>query len=330
MAPADSATLAGDMATAMPTTKSVRVKGAPLLSIGAAVLALPFGCFFAVAIYDRSILWDPNSVQAAARFWIFVTSVPVGLVFGVLAFRRANGRQEWAWQRSRASLLIAFSAIAAFPLTAIYFAPTIKQLPKDDSSYRHLKAFYSGLEAYAREHDGMYPPMAKQPGKFMFDANDETMAAFTDGRIFISETDVDFQRVGRPATPKTEQFDDWSFFYLGNAVTSENELLALLDEYQKNWRAAGVSNEGPGSAFLGAPQLITLRAAPRLREVLPNADPSKVPIVIERTDNHKDGGNVLYLDGRVRFHAYPREFPYTKMIIERLLELDTAFPNSPK
>jgi prepilin-type processing-associated H-X9-DG protein len=314
----------------MPTAKPERTKGFPLLSVGAAVLSLPFVCFFAVAIYDRSILWNPNSVQAAARLWIFVTSVPVGFVFGVMAFRRANRRQEWAWQRSRASLLIAFSAIAAFPLTAIYFAPIIKQLPKDDSSYQHLKAFYSGLEAYAREHGGMYPPMAKQPGKFMFDANDETMAAFTDGRIFISETDVDFQRVGRPMTPKTEQFDDWSFFYLGRATTTESELIALLDEYEKNWSAAGVSSGSHEPTPRDSTQSPTLRTAPRLRDVLPDADPSKIPIVIERPDNHKDGGNVLYLDGRVRFHAYPREFPYTKAIIERFLELDSDFANASK
>ncbi|MEK7793251.1 MAG: hypothetical protein AAB353_01910, partial [Candidatus Hydrogenedentota bacterium] len=266
----------------------------------------------------------------AARFWIFVTSVPVGFVFGMLAFRRANRRQDWAWQRSRASLLIAFSAIAAFPLTAIYFAPTIKQLPKDDSSYQHLKAFYSGLEAYAREHGGMYPPMAQHRGKFMFDANDETMAAFTDGRIFISETDLDFQRVGRPMTPKTEQFDDWSFFYLGRVAATESELLALLDEYEKKWRAIDVSSESPESTPHDTTRSPSLRTAPRLKKVLPESDPAKIPIVIERPDNHKDGGNVLYLDGRVRFHAYSREFPYTKAIIERLLELDSAFANASK
>ena len=121
-----------------------------------------------------------------------------------------------------------------------------------------------------------------------------------------------------PAGPLSLEhaLDDWAYFYLGYAITTQAELEAFASAY----RAAVAA----GRAFDGDLEANGIALA-RLRQPGPgdDADPARIPILIERPLAHLPGAsNVLYADGHVEAIKMGAKWPVTQEAIDVLLALD--------
>ncbi|MBX7256516.1 MAG: hypothetical protein K1Y02_09160 [Candidatus Hydrogenedentes bacterium] len=127
--------------------------------------------------------------------------------------------------------------------------------------------------------------------------------------------------------------NDRSYFYLGYAVQSDEDVERFITAYRESIEKdrgfegdLTVDQEGvKGTVYRlrdGIERSLTSDgsdgAASRLR--------SRIPIVIERPGNHKpgDGANVLYMDGHVEWILYPGKWPLSERTIQALQSIDTA------
>jgi prepilin-type processing-associated H-X9-DG protein len=127
---------------------------------------------------------------------------------------------------------------------------------------------------------------------------------------------------------KADDVTDESYFYLGWAVTTEEEGLALLEAYESlklSERDADIE-VGEGKGNVGGKVFFRLREGIERFLITdinqPAAPPnlqSKIPLIWDRLGNHMpDGGNVLYMDGHVEFVKYPGKFPMTERFMTAL------------
>lgn len=270
--------------------------------------------------------------------------------------RRSIGEYEM-----RATLVtVAVVLLAMFILPAL-----VRTGPHRRSSCaNNLNTIGISLRMYAGENaEGYYPPLSAKPGTLMFvralfpdyipDALVLLCPSDDDDAQEHAELVRDENRVGglkpKPLYSHKDFIDDQSYFYLGYAVTSDQDVALFAAAYRtwgpgdprmrrdidaNNLRGSGITADG--SFASGEKDHYTLY---RLREgvedelidrldiIRGGTDPSararsKIPVMIERPGNHEpDGINVLYLDGHVDFHR-PREWPYTEKTIGLLRELD--------
>jgi prepilin-type processing-associated H-X9-DG protein len=129
---------------------------------------------------------------------------------------------------------------------------------------------------------------------------------------------------GPKAGMTLEAIGDDSYFYLGYAITNEQEARAFIEAYRQQRAAGGSFDEDliveAGTGTAGTDRFIRLRD--NISNELP-VSPSEIPIMFDREmDQHIPGGiNVLFLDGHVEFLKEGIRFPSQRWFLDALAEL---------
>jgi prepilin-type processing-associated H-X9-DG protein len=191
---------------------------------------------------------------------------------------------------------------------------------------------------HAAENKGVYPPVSAEPGRLMYaveapeGSSDVYPEYFWDLNIFYCPGDTD-----TPAGTPEVDIDDHSYFYLSHTLLGDEDAEILADAYlaavARGETLAGEIELAPGQGSTKESRLLQIRDGVE-RYITPDhiSGPaetsyllSRVPLMIERLGNHRpEGGNVLYLDGRVEFIEYPGKFPMTERTIAALERMDQA------
>lgn len=185
-------------------------------------------------------------------------------------------------------------------------------------------------EAYARKHEGEYPPLSGGLGEWSFDASDEIHA--TDSPDFYCESDpehrMDYESRGVSTSPDQPAIRAWSYIYLGYIIENEAQAQEFLDVYEQshgqNKPLPDVIDAPSGMGSGNTNQFVRLRTLDTLPLELDviKANASKIPVVFEWPGHHRDpGGKVTYYDGHTEFVPYPGPFPMTESFINRLREI---------
>jgi len=175
-----------------------------------------------------------------------------------------------------------------------------------------------------------YPELSSVPGQLMFSTEVIVPEFITDTRVFVCPATEEAARLDTPevrANPKS-LVSDHSYVYLGYAVTNDAEVKAFADAYRAQMAkgspllddlpvAEGMQGSGGGNT------LYRLRGGVE-RKIAKNANDdaeaatvaAQIPVLIERLGHHEtEGGNVLYLDGTVRWVS-PGVWPMTTATTE--------------
>ncbi|MBN2311427.1 MAG: hypothetical protein JXR94_20790 [Candidatus Hydrogenedentes bacterium] len=195
---------------------------------------------------------------------------------------------------------------------------------------------------YAREHAGRFPELRRGPGRIVFDRDglhsSYRLAWSFGSRLWGAGPPVVFGHMdSNLGFALGEYLDDWRYFYLGYAVTNEDEARAFAHAYRI--RAVCGFDFGsdlwahPGHGTLGTDALCRLDTG--LAAALIDAGvwdgaeeelAARIPILIERPrPGPEAGGWVAYLDGHAEYVPYPGPFPMTPeffRILGRLEALD--------
>ncbi len=178
---------------------------------------------------------------------------------------------------------------------------------------------------YAEDNpDGYWPPLSSRKCMFMFTPDSVYPKYLPDPKILVCPSNDDAEASG--------EIDDQSYYYLGYALTSEEEMLAFLERYP-DFIAEGAdfTQDLPAPPGLGSFGGDVFR---RFRQnVCENTDmlPRDIPVMFDATTlkddwqgfHHVPGGaNILYLDGHIEFLRYPGKFPMTKAVVEEFTKLD--------
>lgn len=194
------------------------------------------------------------------------------------------------------------------------------------------------MYAYQERHNvEFYPALASSPGRLMIESSQIFPQFLPDPAIGLCPRDADV--IPKPAVA----IDDWSYFYLGYMVRSDEDMERYAAAYRAEFEANCVMNRDidfPDDRYQtrtlfrlrdGVERNITIVSGDQVY-VPAKADgsyPSKIPILIERLGNHppsllgriaaylgittpKQGVHVLYLSGHVEFIEYPGKWPMTE------------------
>lgn len=213
-----------------------------------------------------------------------------------------------------------------------HFDPIGTQIKLSRSTREDLTKIFTGLQDYAA-HAGnsTLPPLSTQPGRLMYAAfgksQDERHSPY------IAQSDPDYNRLWSQTTlPSNTNFlvDDWSFFYLGYEIHSDEEMAAFAVVYKTRIQdGLDFTGDLPAPSF---PDNVIKRLRLIPFNIKINNQPSipplyTIPVLIERIENNKMlGGNVLFLDGHVEFMPYPGKWPMTEKTIQILNALDQMGP----
>jgi prepilin-type processing-associated H-X9-DG protein len=175
-----------------------------------------------------------------------------------------------------------------------------------------------------------FPALSPKAGHLMFANDNPGMKPMfpeyvEDPTIMICPDDSAHKSVLK--RPGQELMDDYSYFYLGYAVSSVEDLQAFSDAY-----TARIAAKLPFDGDLDTPRgkLYRLREGVERFLITDINDPaaaakaqSSIPILIEDRHHDPDGGNVLYMDGHVEFLRYQSGgfFPMNKATMDILKSL---------
>ena len=197
----------------------------------------------------------------------------------------------------------------------------------------NLRQMWFVFKMYADEWEGRFPPIDDRRGNLTVDGD----AVFPEyGQTsLLNCTRCPSNRYHAPVDgPGTaDGVTDRSYFYLGWAITTEAEGLALLDEYE----LLDLAERDHDVMYLRRPPGSYTEAAYRLREGIERffitdiSSPAAadmagaaMPVMWDRLENHApDGGNVLYFDGHVEFVKHGT-FPMTTTFVNRLTEVSAG------
>jgi prepilin-type processing-associated H-X9-DG protein len=165
------------------------------------------------------------------------------------------------------------------------------------------------------------PAATPEPGRLMMDASSIYPEYLSASNDFVCPGDTWYHEVDHPEDLSV-RIDDHSYFYIGYAVTSDGEVQAFAEAHAQRMAEGLPFDEdlevalGTGSG--GGDFLIRLHKdnaqylAERHESIDAEQWQARIPILIEHPGNHTpEGGNVLYMDGRVEFIPYPGKWPMT-------------------
>lgn len=252
--------------------------------------------------------------------------------------------------------LIVLFVLGAYLLRYLAFA---RENARQAACGGNMKQVAKALEMFSERSDGnVLPSLSSDLGRLMF-ANDMLPDGSTlcpdimsdPASVMVCPSCVGVGWLATETDPDV-LLDDHSYFYLGYAVTSDEELRAFAKAYKDRIEAGLPFNEDlPVDETIAS---TGLNVIPRLRkgvETLFNKDPdnpaagnrasSEIPVFWDRTEsysygapagaassgvtmfNHIPGGaNVLYLDGHVEFVGYREKFPMTQEAIAIMSDLN--------
>ena len=230
------------------------------------------------------------------------------------------------------------ATIIAIVLVEMYaFLAPLQRALFRASGGNDMADMWFACEHYARDHDGMLPPLDKEPGRLMFERN----LMHADYGITGKSVTMQYDR-NAPASwrdyeddktlaDNTDFIDDHSWWYLGYEISSDAEGVQFLRAYLSQVLAGGSfdadlefqSNDAPQSSV----KLHRL-VRPSPPDNKPDADSpfGKIPVFVERPGHYKgySGGWVMYLDGHREYLDYPGCFPMSADFIEVLRVIDEA------
>jgi len=162
------------------------------------------------------------------------------------------------------------------------------------------------LWSYTGNAGGFYPPLSSQPGVLMFSPK----AIPSDETVGASLTCTTMRKAKTATTGPASPFDDQSYFYLGYAVQSDDDVETFAQAYRDQIAAGGVfESDLTVKTPEGTSVLHRLRADGPV-----NAEgQGKTPVFIERGCGHVrietvngrkvrvHGGRVVYMNGANRF-----------------------------
>ncbi|MBI5092616.1 MAG: DUF1559 domain-containing protein [Candidatus Hydrogenedentes bacterium] len=204
----------------------------------------------------------------------------------------------------------------------------------------NLKQLGQALIHYANANHDVFPPFDLKTGTPLFPLDSLVPDYLSDASVFTCPSDEAAHNALK-AIPKNSRdaaayFNNDSYFYLGYAVTTEKQGLALIDELKRIVVAGTPPPDSfPVSPGFGTGESNVIRALKIGVERFLITDincpagsaraQSQVPMLIERTANHQpQGTNVLYMDGHVEFRKLsdnPGSFPATPKFLAALEEL---------
>ncbi|MBW7865779.1 MAG: hypothetical protein H3C30_15365 [Candidatus Hydrogenedentes bacterium] len=294
--------------------------------------ANPLLLFFALTPFVRTTTqlagWRPHMLAA------------VGAAYAVLLmFRAYKTGKSWpkgspAWKQGLNCAVTA--VILAVCLPVFMYMITMLMHGKCEANLR-----MHGLvcHMFANENGGMYPPLSPEPGRLAYAVGE------TCGRRFLPEkwldapgrmacpADSDYPAVSgmEPGRDNARLLDDWSYFYLGYAVASEEELRTFSKVYlERMARGEPLCGDIPvdaGAGSNGADKLLRLNADMQK----PFGDEAfdyyiRVPVLIERRGNHPKGA-VFVLWMRGHQHLVERgTWPNTDETMAALAAMDALSP----
>jgi len=200
------------------------------------------------------------------------------------------------------------------------------------SCANNLKQMGIVFKMYANEHNGRWPHIDDRRGNLIVEGEEIFPEYLTDLNVLRCPGNAAHEPIPRSAT--AEDVTDQSYFYLGWAVTTEEEGLALLDAYESldlAKRDADIPID-PEKSSMGHKRFYRLREGVERFFMEDINDPaasavtqSNIPVMWERPGNHEpEGGNVLFLDGHVEFLRYPGNFPMTTAFMKRCEEISAS------
>lgn len=210
---------------------------------------------------------------------------------------------------------------------------------RDDArrSSCQLNIIMLAADQFAKDHDGLFPPLSRMAGNLIFDVETARSYFFYGYEDYLCESDPN-------APPKSEarkvrdpaEVTYWSYAYLGYFIEDERQGLAFLDAYRETIEAGGDFTDDlsvpEGSGNLGGDTLYRLRNPEALPDELrPLAERAhEIPVAVEWPGNHRQmGGQVAFLDGHTEYMLYPGDFPMTPAFIEGLRALDALKQAAP-
>jgi prepilin-type processing-associated H-X9-DG protein len=198
------------------------------------------------------------------------------------------------------------------------------------SCANNLKQMGLVFKMYANKRNGRWPQIDDRRGNLMAEGEEIFPEHLTDLNILTCQGDSLLGGDAEPASIENKITDE-SYFYLGWAVTTEEEGLALLEAYESldlAKRDVDIPID-PSKSSTGHKMFYRLREGIERFFITDIDDPaasavaqSNIPVMWERPGNHEpEGGNVLYLDGHVEFLRYPGKFPMTTAFMKRCEEI---------
>ncbi len=260
----------------------------------------------------------PQSVHFVYMFAVLALFPALGaFIFVHLAITRCRRvpRTGGVMWRPVLGALLGYFNIALFALFAL--ALFSKWRPNMDMGVcqGNLKLLRVALEIYAKENEGMYPPLSSQPGVLMFSA--EAIPPKISGvPLPLTCPTIRYAEKGtaghKAAHMQTPPHDDQSYFYLGYAVLDDDDVEAFAKAYRKQIAEGGTFDEDlvvkddEGTHIIHRLSEDVRRAtldhysAPPYHS--PGAAPADVPLLIER--DRGPATDVPFLIERDRGHVY--------------------------
>lgn len=195
------------------------------------------------------------------------------------------------------------------------------------------------LRMYVQESgDDFFPPLRTTPGGLLFGVDEAVPEELTAeySKLLLRDSGVGPSQTAEVLESAVPIEND--FFYLGYAITSEEEMAAFAAAYRERLADGGDFTEdlpvAAGTGTWGGDAILRLSTetvyAPQGSELYQGkGDPytserrSSVPLTIEKPGHyHVSGAYVLYADGYSEFIDYPGKWPMTEATINLLLELE--------
>ncbi|MCC6486491.1 MAG: hypothetical protein IT364_03255 [Candidatus Hydrogenedentes bacterium] len=227
----------------------------------------------------------------------------------------------------RLPYLLAGLSVAAVYLVLLHVGEGRQREAEEHAKQGHVTASYAQLgKAYALYHEGHWPLLDTRNRHFAYD-----LGIVPKGYAIKQEMEKDhapqavlFGKLGRHAALSLVPLVDFrNYFYLGFAVTTEEEGLALAKALRSGAALDRDIKVAQGTGTLGSSTLYRLHddivETLVMDGVLARQDltlPGRIPVIVERP---RDGyAWVVFLDMHVEHLRYPGPFPLTSKFVDTL------------
>jgi len=284
-----------------------------------------------------------------------LASVP-GLILAHVAKRKSGQPSlETTPPRIRIALFLNYANLVVVVVVALAWWCLLGPLREISCANNLFYPCSIFLSEYAADNPGhLLPELAPEKGRLMFaDLGPCPTLVYPrylhDLRVLLCpESSKDIPKADQWTDPAV-CLDDYSYFYLGYAITNDVEMKAFADVYKdrvsKGLRFDTDLEVTPGTGTAGGDRLLRLRRDTEQASADPTADARtlsklsrSIPIIWDRCatevgqqpekwfNHRKCFSVVLFLDGHIEWIKYPGKWPMTETAVELLTELDSLSP----